>query len=84
MSFTDDLRERREYLAADAIDELRELCKELAEALRIYHGCSYPVSTEINPKGYAWVNAYLDQAKPIGENALLKYRRFIEPTKNKK
>lgn len=74
-------RHHRKYReeAATEIESLRILCTELAEALRVYHGCSYPVATEINPKGYVWSHAYLDQAKPIGEKALAKYRKLFPP-----
>lgn len=62
--------------ACDELEQLRTIAKELAEALRVYHGCAYPVSTEINERGYNWSSAYLDQAKPIGEKALTKYREL--------
>lgn len=34
----------------------------LRELLRIFTGCAYPVADEINPRGYNWSEAYLDQA----------------------
>ena len=35
---------------------------EVAEVLRIFMKCAYPVSTEINPRGHDWCEAYLDEA----------------------
>jgi Lar family restriction alleviation protein len=43
---------------------------KIDEALRIFINAQYPVSTEINPRGYAWSEAYLDQALPIARAAL--------------
>jgi len=34
----------------------------LRGALRIFTGAAYPVSVEINDRGHAWSEAYLDQA----------------------
>lgn len=44
------------------------------ELLRIVIGCAYPVSTEIDPRGYRWSEAYLDQALPHVKAALLAAR----------
>lgn len=33
-----------------------------AELLRLFVGAAYPVAAEINPRGYNWSEAYLDQA----------------------
>ena len=38
--------------------------------LRMVVGCAYPVSTEINPRGYAWSEAYLDEVLPSVKAAL--------------
>lgn len=40
------------------------------ELLRVIAGCAYPVSTDVDPRGYAWSEAYLDQALPIIKLAL--------------
>ena len=45
---------------------------ELLEALRVFVSCAYPVSTEIDERGYRWTNAYLDQALPIAHAAIAK------------
>ncbi|MBN4937231.1 hypothetical protein JY409_04115 [Stenotrophomonas maltophilia] len=45
-----------------------------AELLRIMVGCTYPVSSEIDPRGYAWSEAYLDEALPLIKAALLAAR----------
>jgi hypothetical protein len=42
----------------------------LVEALRIFMNCAYPVSTEIDKRGYSWSAAYLDQAKRNGQEVL--------------
>jgi hypothetical protein len=33
------------------------------EALRLFLGAAYPVAPDINPRGYNWSEAYLDQAR---------------------
>lgn len=40
------------------------------EALRFFLKCAYPVSTSINPRGYNWSEAYLDQARVAAAAAL--------------
>ena len=35
-------------------DALKAEIERLRAALRIFVGCAYPVSTEINPRGHAW------------------------------
>ncbi|MCD9087395.1 hypothetical protein [Stenotrophomonas sp. SY1] len=40
------------------------------EVLRMMVGCAYPVSTEIDPRGYRWSEAYLDEARPHMQAAL--------------
>ncbi|EQM87231.1 hypothetical protein L681_20950 [Stenotrophomonas maltophilia MF89] len=45
--------------------------------LRMVVGCAYPVSTEINPRGYAWSEAYLDQVLPSVRAALAAARREV-------
>lgn len=42
----------------------------LREALRIFIGCAYPVSTEIDLRGHRWSEAYLDQALETARAAL--------------
>ena len=42
----------------------------LREALRQFVGCSYPVATELNPKGYDWCIAWLDEALANARSAL--------------
>lgn len=44
------------------------------ELLRMVIGCAYPVSTVIDPRGYRWSEAYLDQALPHVKAALLAAR----------
>jgi hypothetical protein len=43
---------------------------ELILALKIFLNCAYPVATEINPRGWTWSEAYLDQAKKNAEQVL--------------
>lgn len=40
------------------------------DLLRMVIGCAYPVSTDINQRGYAWSEAYLDQMLPCVKAAL--------------
>lgn len=40
------------------------------DLLRMVIGCAYPVSTDINQRGYAWSEAYLDQMLPFVKAAL--------------
>lgn len=47
------------------------------ELLRIVIGCAYPVSTEIDPRGYRWSEAYLDEALPHVKAALLAARPAV-------
>jgi len=54
---------RRGYwplLGDDAADRI----EALEAALRQAQSCAYPVSTEIDPRGYRWSEAYLDQLLP--------------------
>lgn len=44
------------------LDAERAARVRLEEKLRLFVGAATPVSTEINPRGYAWSEAYLDQA----------------------
>lgn len=55
-------------LAAQA--PLRARIETLEAALRGMVGGAYPVATEINPRGYNWCEAYLDQALPAARDAL--------------
>ena len=48
--------------AADTIEALTAERDALREKLRLFTGAAYPVATEINPRGYNWSEAYLDQA----------------------
>lgn len=43
---------------------------EAMALLRQVSRCAYPVSTEINQRGYNWSEAYLDQVKPRIDNLL--------------
>lgn len=45
---------------------------ELLEALRVFVGCAYQVSTELEPRGHNWCEAWLDQALPIARAAIAK------------
>jgi len=45
-----------------------------AELLRMVAGCAYPVSSEINPRGYNWSEAYLDEVLPQIKAAMLPAR----------
>jgi len=47
------------------------------ELLGMVIGCAYPVSTEIDPRGYRWSEAYLDQALPHVKAALLAARLAV-------
>ncbi len=42
----------------------------LRESCRLFIGCQYPVAKEINERGYAWSEAYLDDVLPIVRAAL--------------
>jgi hypothetical protein len=52
------------------IRELRAEVEALRHALRAFVGCQYPVSTEIDERGYRWSEAYLDEALSIANAAL--------------
>lgn len=43
---------------------------ELKLALRIFLNSAYPVSMQINPRGWNWSETYLDQAKENAERLL--------------
>jgi len=45
-----------------------------AELLRMVVGCAYQVSSEIDPRGYSWSEAYLDEVLPQIKAALLSAR----------
>ena len=45
---------------------------DLLEALRVFVSAAYPVTTEINPRGHAWSEAYLDQALDNARAAIAK------------
>jgi hypothetical protein len=44
------------------------------ELLRMVVGCAYPVSTEIDQRGYRWSEAYLDEVLPQIKAAMLAAR----------
>lgn len=44
------------------------------ELLRMVAGCAYPVSSDINPRGYNWSEAYLDEVLPQIKAAMLAAR----------
>lgn len=47
------------------IQELERRCAALREALNVFVKAAYPVSSEINPRGWNWCEAYLDHAREI-------------------
>lgn len=47
------------------------------DLLRVVAGCVYPVSTDLDPRGYAWSEAYLDQALPIIKAAMAAARQEV-------
>lgn len=47
--------------------------------LRMVVACAYPVSTEIDSRGYAWSEAYLDQVLPSVKAALSAARPEVKP-----
>lgn len=49
-----------------------EKLKLAVEALEIFMRCAYPVAKEINPRGYNWSEAYLDDAMAEGARCLAK------------
>jgi hypothetical protein len=53
------------------MDEAATRIEALEAALRQARSCAYPVSTEIDPRGHRWSDAYLDQLLPA-INDLLK------------
>ena len=60
------------YCLAAHAEELREQNAQLTEALRLFINAQFPVSTEIDPRGYDWCESYLASAlanaqKVIGE-----------------
>ena len=64
----------------EAEDELNRLTRQhdaLLGALRVFVSCASPVSTEIDERGYRWIQAYLDQALPIARAAI----RAVEDAK---
>jgi hypothetical protein len=42
----------------------------VVEALTIFTRCAYPCDKSIDPRGYSWCEAYLDQALTTGQAAL--------------
>lgn len=52
--------------------------KELTEAAKAMSKCAYPVSTEIDPRGYAWSATRLDEALPRLYDALRRIEPMIE------
>ncbi len=52
------------------IDALRADRDRMREALSIFVKCSYPADTSIDPRGYGWCEAWLDEALPIARAAL--------------
>lgn len=54
----------------NALPALLDTIEKLREALDAMARCACPVATEINPRGYNWSEAYLDQALPIARAAL--------------
>ena len=46
--------------------------RELVDALRFFLGACYPVSTEIDKRGYRWSEAYLDEALEAARKAMKK------------
>ena len=43
---------------------------ELLAALRLFVSSAYPVSTDIDMRGYCWSDAYLDKAVEQARNAI--------------
>lgn len=60
---------RRACIEADRKERADDVAR-LAEALRLMIGAATPVATEIDARGYAWSEAYLDQALPTAREAL--------------
>ncbi|MBU6190660.1 MAG: hypothetical protein KGR68_15195 [Betaproteobacteria bacterium] len=58
--------------AQEANARLIAAAPELLEALRVFVSAAYPVTTEINPRGHAWSEAYLDQALDNARAAIAK------------
>ena len=44
--------------------------EEAREALKIFLNCAFPADTSIDPRGYSWCEAWLDEARPIASRAL--------------
>lgn len=53
-------------LTGEAADRIEHLERVLFQVRR----CAYPVSTDIDPRGYRWSEAYLDQAIAAIDEAL--------------
>ena len=49
--------------AEAALDEAQARAQRAEEALKLFMSAATPVSTEIDPRGYVWSLAYLDQAR---------------------
>ena len=60
--------ERQEQWEANV--RLIAAAPKLLEALRVFVSCSYTCSPEINDRGYAWSEAYLDRALPIAREVI--------------
>lgn len=50
------------YVHVDKHAELKAENEALRGVLRLFTGAAYPVSTDIDPRGYRWSEAYLDAA----------------------
>jgi hypothetical protein len=57
--------------AIPMVQQAADRIQALEAALRQARSCAYPVSTEIDPRGHRWSEAYLDQLLPA-INDLLK------------
>jgi regulator of replication initiation timing len=51
---------------------LLDQLKAESEALRLFTHACYPVSTEIDPRGHRWSEAYLDEALAVTRTVLVK------------
>jgi hypothetical protein len=61
--------DRRDEMQAERDAALKQV-EGLREALQAFTGAAYPVSHQINSRGYNWSQAYLDEALALASVAL--------------
>lgn len=59
--------------------ESRVAVEELLIAMAVFTRCAYPCDTSIDPRGYSWCEAYLDEALPIAKSAFARCKLVQYP-----